>query len=347
MTKLLRYEMKRNLLPAAVFSAIACLIVGIVYMSSDLFRLMYSPGGNGGFDYIPYDSLISAPTIVFAVLCVAVPVMQFSYRMKGRDIDLWYSLPVTREKLTFVRTLGGLMLIFVPYTLSYWLGFVIVLLRENYFALYGYPLYYLASLPLGALLFGIYSFLYTRASSIGDGLVCMAGWTFALMLPFAFLSVRFPRLNLPRSFSVWQLSPFGLLSWAADYFNEFICADALPALLPLAWTIPLTVLEGAGAYAGLFLTARAHKAENGGQLSSSLWCYRVLVPVYVFILASSLSVDAIGTQLACIAGAFLLVGGFICFVVYRRSFMLKTSDIITLAAAFGAGVLVSVLFGIV
>ena len=347
MTKLLRYEMKRNLLPAAVFSAIACLIVGIVYMSSDLFRLMYSPGGNGGFDYIPYDSLISAPTIVLAVLCVAVPVMQFSYRMKGRDIDLWHSLPVTREKLTFVRTLGGLMLIFVPYTLSYWLGFVIVLLRENYFALYGYPLYYLASLPLGALLFGIYSFLYTRANSIGDGLVCMAGWTFALMLPFAFLSVRFPRLDLPRSFSVWQLSPFGLLSWAADYFNEFICADALPALLPLAWTIPLTVLEGAGAYAGLFLTARAHKAENGGQLSSSLWCYRVLVPVYVFILASSLSVDAIGTQLACIAGAFLLVGGFICFVVYRRSFRLKTSDIITLAAAFGAGILVSVLFGIV
>ncbi len=346
MTKLLRYEMKRNLLPAAVFSAIACLIVGIVYMSSDLFRLMYSPGGNGGFDYIPYDSLISAPTIVLAVLCVAVPVMQFSYRMKGRDIDLWYSLPVTREKLTFVRTLGGLMLIFVPYTLSYWLGFVIVLLRENYFALYGYPLYYLASLPLGALLFGIYSFLYTRASSIGDGLVCMAGWTFALMLPFAFLSVRFPRLALPRSFSVWQLSPFGLLSWAADYFNEFICADALPALLPLAWTIPLTVLEGAGAYAGLFLTARRHRAENGGQLSSSLWCYRVLVPLYVFILASSLSADALGSQLACIAGAFLLVGGFICFVVYRRSFRLKTSDIITLAVSFAAGILVSVLFGI-
>ena len=347
MTKLLRYEMKRNLLPAAVFSAIACLIVGIVYMSSDLFRPMYSPGGNGGFDYIPYDSLISAPTIVLAVLCVAVPVMQFSYRMKGRDIDLWYSLPVTREKLTFVRTLGGLMLIFVPYTLSYWLGFVIVLLRENYFALYGYPLYYLASLPLGALLFGIYSFLYTRANSIGDGLVCMAGWTFALMLPFAFLSVRFPRLALPRSFSVWQLSPFGLLSLSADYFNEFICADALPALLPLAWTIPLAALEGLGAYTGLFLTARAHKAENGGQLSSSLWCYRVLVPLYVFILASSLSVDALGTQLAFIAGAFLLVGGFICFVVYRRSFRLKTSDIITLAAAFGAGILVSVLFRIV
>ena len=347
MTKLLRYEMKRNLLPAAVFSAIACLIVGIVYMSSDLFSISAAPGGNGGFVYIPYDSLISAPTIVLAMLCVAVPVMQFSYRMKGRDIDLWYSLPVTREKLTFVRTLGGLMLIFVPYTLSYWLGFVIVLLRKNYFALYGYPLYYLAALPLGALLFGIYSFLYTRANSIGDGLVCMAGWTFALMLPFAFLSVRFPRLALPRSFSVWQLSPFGLLSWAADYFNEFICADALPALLPLAWTIPLTVLEGAGAYAGLFLTARRHRAENGGQLSSSLWCYRVLVPLYVFILASSLSVDALGTQLACIAGAFLLVGGFICFVVYRRSFRLKTSDFITLAVAFGAGILVSVLFGIV
>ena len=345
MTKLLRYEMKRNLLPAAVFSAIACLIVGIVYMTSDLFRLNYSPGGNGGFSHIPYDSLISAPTVVLAVLCVAVPVMQFSYRMRGRDIDLWYSLPVTREKLTLVRTLGGLMLVFVPYTLSYWLGFVIVLIRENYFVLYGYPLCYLASLPLGALLFGVYSFLYTRANTVGDGLVCMAGWTFALMLPFAFLNVQFPRLDLPRSFSVWQLSPFGLLSLSADCFNELICADALPALLPLAWTIPLTVSEGAGAYAGLFLTARRHKAENGG-LSSSLWCYRTLAPLYVFILASSLSADALGTQLALIEGAFLLVGGFICFVVYRRSFRLKTSDIITLAAAFGAGVLVSVLFGI-
>lgn len=347
MTKLLRYEMKSNLLPAAVFSAIACLIVGIVYMSSDLFFLSTAPGGNGGLAYIPYDSLISAPTAVLAVLCVAVPVMQFSYRMKVRDIDLWYSLPVTREKLTLARTLGGLMLIFVPYTLSYWLGFVILLVRENCFVLYGYPLYYLVSLPLGALLFGIYSFLYTRANSVGDGLVCMAGWTFALMLPFAFLSVHFPRLDLPRSFSVWQLTPFGLLSRSAEYFNELICAETMSAALPLAWMIPLTVLEGAGAYAGLFLTARRHKAENGGQLSSSLWCYRVLVPLYAFILASSLSVDYLGTQLAFIEGAFLLVGGLICFVVYRRSFRLKTSDILTLAVSFGAGVLVAVLFGIV
>lgn len=346
MTKLLRYEMKRNLLPAVVFTAIACLIVGIVYMTSDLFYTSTAPGGNGGIAYFPIDSMISAPTIVLAVLCIAVPVMQFSYRMKGRDIDLWYSLPVTREKLTFARTLGGLMLIFVPYTLSYWLGFAVLLVRENHFVLHGYPLYYLSSLPLGALLFGVYSFLYTRANTVGDGLVCMAGWTFALMLPFAFLGVWFPRLDLPRSFSVWQLSPFGLLSWAADYFNELICADALPSLLPLAWTIPLAALEGAGAYAGLFLTARGHKAENGGQLSSSLWCYRVLVPLYMFTLASSLSVDALGAQLALIAGAFLLVGGFICFIVYRRSFRLKTSDILTLAVAFGAGVLVSVLFGI-
>ena len=72
----------------------------------------------------------------------------------------------------------------------------------------------------------------------------------------------------------------------------------------------------------------------------------MLVPLYVFILASSLSADALGSQLACIAGAFLLVGGFICFVVYRRSFRLKTSDIITLAVSFAAGILVSVLFGI-
>ena len=147
MKKYLTYELKRNLLPLAAFTAIACLVCAIFGATS---YIISSYSGT----VRAISSVISAPTVLLCILCTIVPVMQFSYRMRGRDIDLWYSLPVTREKLTLVRTLGGLMLVFVPYTLSYWLGFVIVLIRENYFVLYGYPLCYLASLPLGALLFG-------------------------------------------------------------------------------------------------------------------------------------------------------------------------------------------------
>lgn len=340
--KLLKYECRRNLLPLILFTAIASLIVCTVYATSDLFYISCTETAvsvQGRFIRIN-DSLTGTPTAVLAVLCVFVPVFQFSYRMKSRSADLWYSLPVRREKLTLVRTVGGLALVLVPYTVSYWLGFLILLCRENYFAMYGYPLYYLAALPLGILLFGFYAIVYTRAHTVWDGLAFMLGWTFVFVMPFNYLS----GCNVyPTRVKAFDFLPFGPLIRVNALFDNMIRRIGTDSLLQLAWTLPFALLEGAGAYAGLFLTCRKEKTEDAEQLSSSLWGYRVLVPYYVFSLASSL--DLHDLQIALIMAALVLVGGLIGFAAYRRSFKLRPCDVITLAASFSAGIAMAALAG--
>lgn len=340
--KYLRYECRRNLLPLLLFTAIACLVVGIIFSTSTLYYNWpyIVPDGNGSPQmHRPSDSLLAAPAVILVALCVIVTVMQFSFRMKARSTDLWYSLPVRREKLLFVRTLTGLALVFIPYTLSYWLGFCILLGRENYFFMQGYPLYFLASLPLGALLFGFCSFIFTRANSVGDGIVFMISWTFVLFLPH--LYVNFLGVSL-RPLNITSFLPFGPLIFVTETFSELICrTDTLPSLLPLACLIPFAVAEGVGGYAGLFLTARRQRAENAEQLSSSLWGYKTLIPWFVFFFSSCIIPD--DGQLPLILWALVLIGGLVGYIVYRRSFRLKLADILSLVLTFAASVLLSYL----
>ena len=105
MKKALWCEVKRNLLPLVIFAAIA-LIVGVSYTSTMELRV-------GAFASFRYDSGLACYAVLLCVLCTVAPVLQFSYRMKQRSVDLWYSLPITRKQLVLVRTLAGLLLVFV------------------------------------------------------------------------------------------------------------------------------------------------------------------------------------------------------------------------------------------
>lgn len=122
MKKYFTYELKRNLLPLAVFTAIACLICAIFGATSYIVSTY-----NGTVRAV--NSVIGAPTAILCILCTIVPVMQFSYRMETRSADLWLSLPVKREKQLLVRLLVGLLLAFVPYTAAYLVQFFILLVK--------------------------------------------------------------------------------------------------------------------------------------------------------------------------------------------------------------------------
>lgn len=335
MIKFIRYELKRNLLPMVIFTAIACLIVGIMNTLSDTYYYYDFPN-----EVRVRSALLSTPTVIFVILCVIVPILQFSFRMKSRGADLWYSLPVKREKLMLVRTLAGLLLAVIPFTVSYWFGFFILLGRTNYYVLHGYLLYYLALLPLGVLLFGIYSFLFSRANTVCDGIIFMIAWTFIFMMPFLYMSMH--NITYSSQINGWQeFTPFGMLYYVEQWFDDYICgsygyAVHAPALRSLAWLIPIAAAEGIGAYAGLFLTARGQKAENSEQLSSSLWGYKVFIPLYVFMFGGCL--DVTDLQLCLLWGAILLVGGYVSYIAYRHSFRLKLCDILSLLISFAAGI---------
>ena len=182
MKKALWCEVKRNLLPLVIFAAIA-LIVGVSYTSTMELCV-------GAFASFRYDSGLACYAVLLCVLCTVVPVMQFFYRMKQRSVDLWYSLPITRKQLVLVRTLAGLLLVFVPFTIAYWPGVAIVAMRCNELAssVRGFHFQYIHYLScfaqmllLGTCLFGVNAFLFTRGNSMFDGIFFILGW--AILVP--------------------------------------------------------------------------------------------------------------------------------------------------------------------
>lgn len=174
MKKAFLYELKRNLLPLAIFSVITAAICVLAVSTTDVEHLT---------GYVSRNSCVWYFMAALMVLCVVVPVMQFSYRMHTRSVDLWYCLPISRKSLIFVRTLVGLILVFVPYTLGYWLGVAgIAMQQPRTFAFVWYLPNYALSLVLGAGLFGVNAFLFTRANRASDGIVFMLAWGCALAM---------------------------------------------------------------------------------------------------------------------------------------------------------------------
>ena len=327
MIKYLRYELKRNLHPLALFRTIACLIC-VIFAATSYITAHPSDG-----TLRAVNSVISAPTVVLCILCTLVPVMQFSYRMEPRSADLWLSLPVKREKQLLVRLLAGLILTLGPYTVAYWIQFIVIVCRENAFDLIHYLSYYAVSLPLGALLFGINSFVFSRANTVWDGLVFLAGWSFLLAMPFLYLDNYI--YSFGKHISADAFITYAPLGYAAQWFDGLICGDA-EAFPQAAYLFPVAAATGIGAYAGLFLYAGRDKAENAGQISDTPWGYKTLLPLYVFFFAACNSPD--NGSLFWILSALILVLGFALYVVYRRSFRLKKQDVLLLLLAFAAGV---------
>lgn len=344
MKKFFAYEFKRLLLPLCIFTAIATVLFAVCALTTDFisFRLFPIDEFGEAFDRIEYpvNSLLFIPAAILCVLCTAVPVMQYSYRMKKRSVDLWYSLPIKRETLLFGRTAAGLALVFIPYAVSYWVGFTIIACSENLFRLSYYVPLFFASVPLGVLLFGVNAFLYTRANTVGDGILFMLVGAFLLAMPFLYLSLNF-QTDLPSALTnPTNYITFGPLCWLFAGFDSAICGNAVSIQNP-AVLYTLAAAEGVLAYFGLFFTAKEHRAENAGLLSDSFFGYRVLIPAYLFFGACCATGGGAFQASAAVVLVLLLIAGLVAFFAYRRSFRLKLADILSIALPLAAGAAVA------
>lgn len=332
------YEIRRNLLALAIFCVAAVAVAAVMASVTNLSaRVPLDDGMIYGVRL--RTACVGTFAVILCVLCAIVPVMQFSYRMKMRSADLWYSLPVRRTALVFVRTAVGLALVFVPYTLAFWTGVGIAAMRETGFAFVHYLSCYAASLPLGIGLFGINAFLFTRGNTVADGLVFLAGWS--CVLPLAVCSLgAIGILGDPYVGTAGNLFPYSSVTWTFDYFDALICRR-LPAFgttEAAAYIFPIVAAEAAGAYTALFVCARRDRAESAEQISASWMGYRVLVPMYVALFTALNGTDQ-ATGLFWIFLVLIVLFGFAGFAAYRRSFRLKPADLVSFAGALALGLL--------
>lgn len=352
MRRTFAYEFRRNLLPLVIFCVVAA---GISMAYTFTATLGHFNRFEEYYEFRPVDSAIGVFTAILCVLATIVPILQFSYRMKQRSADLWYSLPVSRTKLTLVRVLEGLVLVFVPYTLAYWLGVAGVALQGMEFAYIHYLSYYALSLPLGVGLFGALSFIFSRANTVADGIMFLILWAclFPLIILVCLSDVTLFEADiaseLPEYLSRYSglevsgyFFPYSALSYSAGAFEAIIFGQEVAQVseIALCFAVPLAVVEGIAGYVGLFVRADRDRAENAGQISSSWLGYRVLIPAYIVLLLGCVAELMDGEIVMYVL--VVLIGAALCFA-YRRTFRLKIADIICLVVSITAGIILAVI----
>ena len=349
MIRYLKYELKKNFWTLVVLTAIAVIVYVVTVSTSKLF----STGTYGIFNQDPQISLIYT---ILGIFCAVVPVLMYSFKMNKRSVDAFYSLPIKKEKMYLVKTLMGLLLVLIPYTIAYWLGFLTIALRENYFHLIYYIPGYFGGLLFGVCLYGLYAFAFTRANRVVDGVVFMLAYTFIGFLIVAgggelyySLSGHRSDLALSHFFSFGGLMAFEtniatLIQEGTIKTNVGAPSASWMPTSDVIWepTIFLyPILLAAASYALMFLLLRREKAENAEQNSDSWFGYRVMIPLYIvaFFTCISYSLDMLPLYICVIA-----IGAVIMTIVYTRKILFNWRYWVMIAASVAVGLVLHITF---
>ncbi|MCL2796632.1 MAG: hypothetical protein FWD58_01060 [Firmicutes bacterium] len=367
MKKYFIYELKKNWLAALILAAFATVFYITFIINAD-----FQPNFTG--TYVP-PSLVAVPLVTLMLLCTFVPAMVFSYKMNARQTDCFYALPLRREKVYLIKSAIGLLMVLVPYTVAYWLGFIATAAKPNAFELWAFIPAYFISIPLAVMLFGFNAFIFTRANRQSDGTffvvlyacvgVMLAGYVYVLFdCGYGggygdygnYTNPSGSRINIVNP-SFWDWFTYSPLTWLANKYTGIISNTEtlygvgavirpheevdLSGFINLEWLYYLfAALTGIAAWAGLFLTARKEKAENAERVSDTWFGYRIMLPTYL-ALGLALLVP-IGGSTAMIFIVIVVAMSAALYIIYRRSVKLKLEDIISLVGAVLLGLLLAI-----
>ena len=316
------YELKKNFWPLVILTAISA---GLYLVELSYFN----PVSRYAEDSVVINTPpLSTVMIELCILCIVAPILMYSFKMNKRSVDAFYSLPIKREKIYLVKTLVGLLLVFIPYTLSYWLGFLSVVVRENHYHLVYFVSGYFLSVFLAVCLYGVNAFAFSRANRIVDGIVFMVFYTFILCLFVGLLSGFFPKLN--DKVNAGDYIIYSILFGWADDISRLIAGKEIYNSLITPTKILVPALSGAVCYALLFSLVRFEKSEDSEQNSDSWFGYKTMIPAYTVLMTALWGGDLLSY-------ALIIVGAIILSIVYTRKFLFGWKQWLTIAVAFAVG----------
>ena len=307
------FELKKRLWAFVVLAAV-CTIPYIAELSTMKLSYVYTHYETGEPVTVLNSTQIGAAIFALGALCYLAPVLVYSFKMSKRGVDGYYALPLKKEKLYFVKTMVGLLLVLVPFTVMYWSGFFTLLCRaDNPYDMFWYVPAYFGSAFLGICLFGLNALLYTRGNTEADGIVFMVAYIPLFMMIYAYVMQA-----LDLSYYQYELDflSFGGLIEFGNKMSYLISRHENVILSPLTFVV-MPIL-GAVGYTLLFLLLPYEKGENAEQTSDSWFGYKILIPIYTaFMLALNLSAfDLIGF-------CTVAVAAIVATVVYQRKFKFR------------------------
>lgn len=284
-----------------------------------------------------YDSYLGLQTIILCTLAYSLPVLEFSFFKKRRNLDCAYALPISRREMGLVHYFTGLLCMIIPFVSSYLLNFLLLLRYPEGF--YYPPLagYFFLNLLIGIILYSVFTFVFNQANSTGDGVWFIILWSFA----FGFVAetvrvflrdwlnlgkMELGSMNLLSDDSAYGIS-WGLLSDIQWKYTQVIektqsasISELWSDLVFVKWFV-LWILLGIGSVLGFVFSFGKRGAEQTQEVSDSWFGFKLLIPLYAIC------------GMVVYRGLFVLVIwilAFVGYIIYRKGFHLKKWDWIIL-----------------
>lgn len=283
-----------------------------------------------------YSSEIGTPISILAISCFVLPVLEFQFFKKRRNLDCAYSLPISRTEMGIVHYVTGLLLLVIPYTCSYILNFVLMLRYPGEFYLTPLLGHYFICLVLAVCFYSVFVFVYNQANSSGDGIWFIILWSLVFLVFMMDYEVIMDKFYNDYYRSQYQISNplmgmplLGLSEITYEYARvversqwgdlNAIWTDTTTMVMMVLWLV-----LGVASVIGFYFTFGKRGAQKTEEISESWVGYKLMIPVYAFS-GMLLVYSAPGMWL--IIEGIALVG----YMIYRKGFHLQKTDWIVLA----------------
>ena len=313
MRKYFAYAFKKRIWTLVLLCCV-CALPYMVMTSSMRMVWEYTGEYDGIKERIIYSPNLSFVLVIGMLLTFITPVMVYSFKMKKRSVDCYYALPLKKEKLYLAETMVGLCLTLIPFTVAYWGGFFALWIRpDNPYHMIWYLPAYFTFLAFLIFLYGWNAFAFTRANSVGDGIVFMFAYTFILFVVTSSVASVFNWEGLDWDFCVYTMPPAGMFSFG-EAIEWLIRGNTEAADWAISGYI-IPVILGIFGYFILFFNLRFERAENAEQVSDSWFGYKVVIPVYTICLLGLW--EGLGEALLFV---MIVLAAVISTIVYQRKF---------------------------
>lgn len=325
MKKYFNYELKKNLYVIGVLA----LVMVILHVAPILISYPQQLRNN--------ERHIALLSVYAGIIAVIVPIWLMDYKMKKRSVDLYYAVPLSHTKVLAAKFLLGLIAVFVPYTLAYWLGALSMIAKIGYYihAVWYVPFYFASLIPI-YIIYSISAFVYTRANKGIDGFMFLLFWCFA----FASIVEALQELFNAANFYMEYFLPFEPLNLATTFFQCKIYDKSISLnwntarIVSISIGFAISALMSVGATIGLLFTEKNAKAENVGQISDSWFGYKLMLPLYAVTLTSLCAMDSYSSPFIII---MIATAVFFASVLYKRSIKIGKKQAMVLVGSFLVG----------
>ena len=277
-----------------------------------------------------YKSTLYIPVLFMCVLCYIVPVMEFSFFKKRRNLDCAYALPISRKAMGLAHYISGAITGIGVFTLSYLQNLILLLARGvEYFNFPPMIAHYFLCVLLGLALYSIMVFQFNEANTAGDGIWFMILGTFIFILAIAAIETVADNWRIFNA--DYCAIPWGTIDMMTSTYQHIVEKGDLG--FATFWKTPECVIwfigwVVAGIVAAIEFLVKFGKRpmEKTEEISDSFDGFRTLIPAYAVL--GMLAFMEIGV----IGWVIIELLAFVGYTIYRRGFHYKKSDIIFLVS---------------